>query len=186
LSVGATISILKRVGNGEPDAVRQCLDRYGALVWSLAQRFLGNTTDAEDATQEIFVDLWKNAAKYDESKSQESTFVTMIARRRLIDYRRRSGRIFTSDAIMDEIPARELRLTQSQLETIEDAEKAMIALGELEPEEARRVVHLAVVLGLTHREIAEQTGIPLGTIKSHIRRGLCKVRERFLRMEERS
>src|SRR5262252_1163156 len=78
-------SLLARVGAGDASAVRECLQRFGGLVWSLARRFSSSPSDAEDAVQEIFVDLWRSAKKYDPRAASEATFVAMIARRRLID-----------------------------------------------------------------------------------------------------
>ena len=77
--------ILTRVARGDSAAVRECIDRYGGLVWSLARRFFANTADAEDATQDVFIHLWKSAGAYDPAIASEAVFVTTIARRRLID-----------------------------------------------------------------------------------------------------
>lgn len=85
-------SILHRVAAGQSQAFEQCLDRFGGLVWSLARRFCPTTAEAEDAVQEIFIDLWRSASRFDEAVSSEVTFVAMIARRRLIDRQRRLGR----------------------------------------------------------------------------------------------
>ena len=60
---------LKRIASGDKTAVQDCLDKYGGLVWSLARRMSPNTDDAEDAVQEIFIDVWKNAARFDETQS---------------------------------------------------------------------------------------------------------------------
>jgi RNA polymerase sigma-70 factor (ECF subfamily) len=65
--------------------VRQCVEVYGPLVWSIARRFAPSTVDAEDAVQEIFVELWKHAGRYDPALVSEPTFVTMIARRRMLE-----------------------------------------------------------------------------------------------------
>ena len=85
--------VLPRIAAGDPAAVADCIARYGGLVWSLARRFLGNMTDAEDAVQDVFIELWKNAARYDPGLASEPTYITMIARRRLIDRKRRTGRV---------------------------------------------------------------------------------------------
>ena len=85
-------SILKRIAIGDKAAVQQCLKQYGGLVWSLSRRMTTTAEDAEDATQDIFLDLWKHASKFDPAKSSEATFIAMIARRRLIDRMRSSGR----------------------------------------------------------------------------------------------
>ncbi|MCX5746449.1 MAG: sigma-70 family RNA polymerase sigma factor, partial [Proteobacteria bacterium] len=87
----ATVTpLLARVAVGDRGALRECLDRYGGLVWSIARRF--EASEAEDAVQEIFVDLWKSAVRYDPEVASEPTFIAMIARRRLIDRRRSRGR----------------------------------------------------------------------------------------------
>src|SRR3954470_14464574 len=87
--------LLGRVAAGDQQAVRECLARYGGLVWSIARRF--EAADAEDAVQEIFLDLWKSAARFDRQIASEASFVAMIARRRLIDRKRTRGRRPTID-----------------------------------------------------------------------------------------
>ena len=76
--------ILNRIAAGDPDAVQECLDQFGGLVWSLARRLTSSESDAEDAVQEIFVEIWRKAERYDPSIASESTFIAMLARRRLI------------------------------------------------------------------------------------------------------
>ena len=90
-------AILHRITQGDQTAVQDCLKKYGGLVWSLARRMSANTDDAEDAVQEIFIDVWKNAARFDESQSSETTFIAMIARRRLIDRLRYTNRRISAD-----------------------------------------------------------------------------------------
>jgi RNA polymerase sigma factor (sigma-70 family) len=80
-----TQSILERVAAGDTAAVSECLDRYGDLVWSLARRYLRNATDAEDAVQDIFIDIWGSSARYDRNIASEVAFISTSARRRLID-----------------------------------------------------------------------------------------------------
>ena len=85
-------AILQRIADGDKTAVQECLDTYSGLVWSLARRLIGFSDEAEDAVQEIFIDVWKNAARFDEAQASETTFIAMIARRRLIDRIRRIQR----------------------------------------------------------------------------------------------
>lgn len=174
-----TDCVLPRIAAGDPAAVPDCIARYGGLVWSLARRFLGNAADAEDAVQDVFIELWKNAARYDPTRSSEPTYITMIARRRLIDRKRRAGRAPAPQALPDEqlgTPANPPRGDRVEIE--DEAAKAAAVLGELRDDE-RRVILMAVYQGLTHEEIATATGLPVGTVKTHIRRGLIRVRERL-------
>jgi RNA polymerase sigma-70 factor (ECF subfamily) len=174
--VAVTDSVLPRIAAGDPAAVPDCIARYGGLVWSLARRFLGNPTDAEDAVQDVFIELWKNAARYDPTRASEPTYITMIARRRLIDRKRRSGRAPTVQSLGDEPASAPSRAAFVEIE--DEAAKAAAVLNELRDDE-RRVIQMAVYQGLTHEEIAAATGLPVGTVKTHIRRGLIRVRERL-------
>ncbi len=169
-------SMLLAVARGDARAVRDCMDRYSGLVWSIARRMSPNETDAEDAVQEIFIDLWKSAHRFDPEKSAEKTFVVMIARRRLIDRLRRFKRVPEMDSI-DHENAPDIGVNaHERMERDAEAQFAMDALEKLRPEQ-RQLVELSVLKGIPHGEIAASTGIPLGTVKSHIRRGLIALRE---------
>jgi RNA polymerase sigma factor (sigma-70 family) len=170
-----TQAILHRIAAGEPDAVQDCLKAYGGLVWSLARRMLRNSDDAEDAVQEIFLDVWKNAGRFDPTQSSETTFVAMIARRRLIDRIRFSARRISADALED-VLAEPVDRSDKTIQTTLEASDAVKALNALRPEQ-RQVLQLSIVQGLSHQEIADTTGMPLGTVKTHARRGILQARE---------
>lgn len=170
---GMVQSILQRVAVGDAGAMRACVDQFGGLVWSLARRMAPQ--EAEDATQEIFLDLWRSAARYDPSVASEATFVSMIARRRLIDRLRRIETRLRPQAIAEQDPPAPTRF-QPAMEVSEEASIARSALESL-PADQQRVLRLSVDLGLSHDEIATATGLPLGTVKTHIRRGLIRIRE---------
>ncbi len=161
--------IMRRVAEGDAAAIRECLARYGNLVWSIARRF--EAADVEDAVQEIFLDLWKSAARFDPAVASETAFVAMIARRRLIDRRRARNRRPTAVAEMPE----SLADPGTSPDTCAEATQAARALDQLRPEQ-RHVLVLSTVGGLSHGEIAAQTGMPLGTVKAHARRGLLSIR----------
>lgn len=167
--------ILHRVASGDRDAFERCVDAYGKLVWSLALRHSASREDAEDAVQEIFLDLWKSAARFDAALASEATFVATIARRRLIDRFRKVRRAPLPaplpEALEDTRPSH-----HDLLEISAEAALAGRALDALR-EDQRRVVRLAVEQGLSHSEIAERTGLPIGTVKTYVRRGLIRVRE---------
>lgn len=170
-----TQAILNRIAAGDPDAVQDCLKAYGGLVWSLARRMLRNSDDAEDAVQEIFLDVWKNAGRFDPTQSSETTFVAMIARRRLIDRIRFSARRISADALED-VLAEPVDRSDKTMQTTLEASDAVKALNALRPEQ-RQVLQLSIVQGLSHQEIADTTGMPLGTVKTHARRGILQARE---------
>jgi RNA polymerase sigma-70 factor (ECF subfamily) len=165
--------ILPRIAAGEPGAVEVCLDRYKGLVWWLARQMAGS--EAEDAVQEIFIQLWQNADRYDPSMSSEPAFVSMIARRRLIDRHRRVERRPSTESL-DGKPWEMEGSDGRAAEHMAEVALAARAIRQLRPEE-QRVVQLSIVEGMTHSEIAEHTEMPLGTVKTYIRRGLIRVRE---------
>lgn len=167
--------ILQRIAAGDRAAVDECLKKYGGLVWSLSRRMLRNSDDAEDAVQEIFVDVWKNAGKFDELRSSETTFIAMIARRRLIDRIRSTSRRISADAL-DEVMAEPVDRADRTMQTSLEATDAVKALNSLRPEQ-QEVLRLSIVQGLSHQEIADRIGIPLGTVKTHARRGILQARE---------
>lgn len=170
--------ILPRVATGDEAALKECLQRYGNLVWSLALRFSRDARDAEDATQEIFVALWRSAGAFDASRASEATFVAMIARRRLID-RQRAPATRPLSLVTEE----DQRTSPSTAESYVDARNAAEALS-LCSEDQRRVILLSALSGLTHEEIARELGMPLGTVKSHYARGIERVKKALSRTRE--
>ena len=168
-------ALLPRLAAGEADAASRCLDRYGGLVWSLARRHTASPADAEDAVQDIFIDIWKSADRFDPEKAAEATFITMIARRRLIDRHRfaqRRPQTDPLDPVAEKLPNPQLR----QMEASVEARLAERALRTLEPK-VQRVILLSTYQGMSHGQIADHTGIPLGTVKTYIRRGLLQVKK---------
>ena len=168
-------AILHRIAEGDADAVQDCLKKYGGLVWSLARHMLRNSEDAEDIVQEIFVDIWKNADRFDASQASETTYIAMIARRRIIDRIRYSQRRLTPDSLEDVVTEPANRFDVNLQTSVEAAEAAK-ALQTLRPEQ-QQVLQLSIVHGLSHQEIADATGMPLGTVKTHARRGILQARE---------
>ena len=168
-------AILNRIAEGDKNAVQECLKTFGGLVWSLARRMCANKEDAEDAVQEIFIDIWKNAQRFDASQASETTFVAMIARRRLIDRLRKTGRQPNIDSFED-ILVEPSENTDKQIQISVEAKEAAEAMKSLRPEQ-RQILHLSIIQGFSHQEIADALKMPLGTVKTHARRGLIQIRE---------
>jgi len=168
-------SLLARVAVGERNAVEECLDRFGGLVWSLARRACPNAADAEDAVQEIFTEVWTSAHRYDANVASETTFVAMIARRRLIDQQRKRGRRPRHETL-EPATDQPTHPETSNLEIGEEVQRVEHAMQTLKPQQ-REALRLSIYENCSHSEIAQKLDQPLGTVKTNIRRGLLKVRE---------
>ena len=168
-------STLRRIADGDQDATRACIARHGALVWAMARRDCGGRAEAEDLVQEIFIELWASAGRFDPTVASETTFVAMIARRRLIDRRRKLGRCPESVPLPDGLTGPECPASRT-VELQDEAESARRALRAL-PDDQRMVLLMAIEQSMTYEQVARATGMPLGTVKTHARRGLIRLRE---------
>lgn len=165
--------ILPRVARREPQAMKQCIDQFGGLVWSITRRYVRPDTEAEDVVQETFAELWQKADRFDAARASASTFIGLVARRRSIDWLRRKQRRPELQPLPDDFDQK-LGASTDPLPRI-DTESLHAALQEL-PTEVRKLFELHFTGGLTHPEIAERTGLALGTVKTRLRRGLLTMR----------
>ncbi|WP_106816687.1 RNA polymerase sigma factor [Microbacterium timonense] len=165
-----------RFAAGDERALEQIYRRWSPIVFTLALRVLGDRGDAEDVTQKTFVAAWTSRASYDPAKGRLSTWLVTITRRRIadsLDARRRVRELqekLQRFAVTEEPSSSELDLGDRLLLADE--------IDRLEPD-AQRVVRLAFYDDLTHQQIATRLGMPLGTVKSHIRRSLTRLRDRL-------
>ncbi len=173
---------LTRAARGDADAVDELVDRFGPLVWALAVRGTPERAEAEDAVQDIFVNLWQFAGRFDPSIASETTFVAMVARRRLIDRRRRMDRRPDQRAGGEErLPGLEARdpdatTTPAGPERRDELRRVFAAMEQLRPEQ-QRVLRLSIGGERTYEQVAQALGMPVGTVKTHARRGLIRLRE---------
>ena len=167
--------VLPRVAAGDPAAFQECVDRYKSLIWWLARKWVG--ADADDAVQEIFLNIWRNAGRYDSSKAAESTYVAMIARRRLIDLTRKRGRRPDHEPIEDKIGL--VGQLPESVEAVAEVALAERVIADQHSDNELEVLTLSIHEGMSHSEIASTLDMPLGTVKTHIRRSLAKIRERL-------
>ena len=166
--------LLRRVAAGDKVAMRELLKQYGPLVWSMARSFTQSAADAEDAAQDVFVHLWKKAGQYDPALGQEVQFISVLTRRRLIDWvRTHSKPDAASHRSVDEQPHSPRR---DRAESDDEAVLAMEVMSQLGAEQ-RTALTLSIVRGLTHDQIARHLQVPLGTVKTNIYRGLALLRD---------
>jgi len=169
----AVDDILPRVARREPRAMDDCITQFGNLVWTITRRYVQPDSEAEDVVQEAFTELWQKADRFDRSRASSATFIGLIARRRSIDWLRRKGRRISADPLPHDFDQK-LSSGAPASQSV-DSENLHAALKQL-PDEIRDLFNLHFADGLTHHEIADRTGIPLGTVKTRLRRGLIEMR----------
>ncbi|MCW1921895.1 sigma-70 family RNA polymerase sigma factor [Luteolibacter arcticus] len=176
-----TAGLLARVASGDGRAMETCIDAFGSLVWGIVLKRVRDRTAAEDLVQEIFTDLWKHSGRHDPAIASETGFVAVVARRRVIDWLRRQSRLPQMGSL-DESP--ELPAVTAAEGSGLDRETMWRALERL-PEETRQLFRLHFEQGMSHGEISEHTGLPLGSVKTRLRRGLIEARALVARLGAR-
>ena len=167
-------TLIERIAAGDRSAVAACIELYSGLVWSLARRFLTNSSDVEEVVQEIFIELWSKAAHFDSSRSSEATFVSMVTRRRLIDRVRQLQRVPEREPL-SEVDHGLSPDGHRAIEASAETQRVLEVIQNMEPTQ-QHILHMSAWLGMSHQAIADQINLPLGTIKSHLRRSLTKIR----------
>jgi RNA polymerase sigma factor (sigma-70 family) len=161
---------------GDERALEHVYRRWSPVVFTLALRSLGDRTDAEDVTQKTFVSAWTSRKSFDPGRARLSTWLVAIAKRRIADTHEARARIrrlheqLQSVTRPDDLVTPEVDLGEALLVAQE--------IDRLEPD-ARRVMRMAFFDDLTHQEISRRLDMPLGTVKSHIRRSLERMRTRL-------
>jgi RNA polymerase sigma-70 factor (ECF subfamily) len=178
--------MLLRVGRGDQTAFSALYDRLSGPLYSLALKMLGDASDAQDALQEVFVQIWSRAATYDPEKSSVFSWAVLLTRSRAIDRLRARDRrlrvVVASTADEDKVAqATEASTAGNAADIVSKNDEAAYVRSLLNnlPSDQRQAIELAFFGHRTHHEIAAQLGQPLGTIKARIRRGLLKLREQF-------
>ena len=171
---------LEGMARGEHGALAELYDRHGRLVYSLALRVLRDQGDAEDVVQEVFSQAWRQASRYESTRGPVVAWLMNLARSRAIDRLRSrrarpetGGNDVEADRVLDLAPP-----IDEQLALSDQAELIRAAVDQLSLVQ-RVAIELAFYEGLTHVEIADRLELPLGTVKTRIRQGLSKLKERL-------
>src|SRR5215831_13285818 len=178
--------MLLRVSHGDQAAFSELYDRLSGPLYSIALKMLGDPSDAQDALQEVFVQIWSRAKTYDSEKSSVFSWAVLMTRSRAIDRLRardRRLRVVAGPATDETMlaDATDASTAESAADTVDKNDEAAHVRSLLNnlPSEQRQAIDLAFFGHLTHHEIASRLGQPLGTIKARIRRGLLKLREQI-------
>ncbi|WP_433304851.1 RNA polymerase sigma factor [Actinoplanes sp. CA-030573] len=182
-----TVSALGRPDTGDDDilgwfragdehALRLLYERYGAAVLHLAHASVGNRADAEDVVQATFVAAWQNREGYQPERGSLLGWLLGIARRKAADLMRSRVRQNRVADTLRQVPPE--RPDDRDANAVVDRLVVVDELTTLEPDQ-RRVLELAFYDDLTHTQIAAVTGLALGTVKSHLRRGMARLRKRW-------
>jgi RNA polymerase sigma-70 factor (ECF subfamily) len=168
--------LIGRMVRGDRSGLEGLYDRYGQLVFNLVNRVVGDRADAEEVLQEVFLQAWRSAARYDPSRGSPEAWLIMMARSRAIDAVRAVRR---APDRFDTEPVEDVRAPMPDLVGAVEA-RALVsaALADLTAAQ-REVLELAFYDGLSQAEIAVRTGAPLGTVKTRTRMALERLRQTF-------
>ncbi|WP_353828876.1 RNA polymerase sigma factor [Agromyces sp. SYSU T0242] len=160
---------------GDERALREAYARWSPLVFRLASRSLGDRTDAEDVTQQVYISAWKGRGSFDPTRSSLGAWIVGITRHRIADAHEARARARRLDERLAAEAAVDPPVAHDDL-----ADRVMVAeeLDRLEPV-PRKVMQLAFYDELSHSQIAERMDLPIGTVKSHVRRSLTRLRTRW-------
>jgi RNA polymerase sigma-70 factor, ECF subfamily len=170
------VELLKAIAARDEAALAQLYDRYRVILFGLLMRILNNREEAEDVLQEVFLQVWRKAADFDESRGRPFTWLVTLGRSRGID----RLRMLAARERVAEAGAREAseEISDAATDAFKSEQRGLVsdALAKL-PDEQKRPIMLAYFDGLTQSEIATSLGAPLGTVKTRMRTGMIRLRE---------
>jgi RNA polymerase sigma-70 factor (ECF subfamily) len=169
-------SRLQAVGRGDRAALQEVYSATSAKLMGVCLRILGERSEAEDVLQETYIAVWRRAGTYDPAKAGAISWLVAVARNKALD-RIRAGRVRRASAPLDAAAeiADPARSALAEVETADENRALMNCLEELDADQ-KASIRAAFIDGLTYEELAQRRNVPLGTMKSWIRRGLMKLR----------
>lgn len=170
---------VQRAASGDQQAFASLYDESSSLVYSVALKVLGNEADAEEVTLDVYTQVWRTAAKFSHERGSVNAWLIMLARSRAIDRFRSRARTRGEepvDALLD-VAGKGPDPEEVSL-WMQNRERIHAALAAISPEQ-RKAIELAYYSGYTQSELAEYLGEPLGTVKTRIRLGMMKLKERL-------
>jgi RNA polymerase sigma-70 factor (ECF subfamily) len=172
------LALVESIVDRQPQALSQLYDHYSGMLLALANRVLNDLSDSEEVLQEAFLQVWNQAARYDPKRSSVSTWLVLITRSRAID-RLRSRRVAERTVSAAEKENRRTHTSPEGLGHVFTQERRLRLRRELDnlPEPQRQVLELAFYRGMTQSEIAAETSIPLGTVKTRTLLAVKKLRK---------
>ena len=171
------IELVARTAAGDSGALAELYDRFSGMLLGLATKILGDRSDAEEVLQEVFVQVWRQAGRYQSGRSSVSTWLVLITRSRAIDrLRTRNVKLRTAVEAHRENPNRHTS-PEGVGNVLRDERRSRLRqeLASLPPEQ-REVLEMAYYRGMTQREVAQATGAPLGTVKTRTLLAMKKLR----------
>jgi RNA polymerase sigma-70 factor (ECF subfamily) len=172
--VSADLVLVTGLKSGDQGAMAELYDRYSSVVYAVALRVLGDTGAAEDVLQEVFLQLWRKPGAFDAARGSLASWLAVITRNRAIDsLRKRRPATDIEDVVLSIAPD-----LAGEADRTRVAEKVRGLMGAMAPAQ-RSAIEMAYWEGMSHSEIADKTGEPLGTVKTRIRAGLIALRKAF-------
>jgi RNA polymerase sigma-70 factor (ECF subfamily) len=172
-------ALMERVSRMDPEAFEVFYDRHIQSAYALAYRIVGSRQPADDVCQEAFLSVWRSAGRYDASLGNARSWVLAVVRNRAIDHLRRASRTkereVADEALAERHPAPQDQNTEATALRHAAAGETRELMNELSDDQ-RRVIELSFYSGYSHSEIASMLGLPLGTVKARMNRGLARMR----------
>src|SRR5690349_2111176 len=173
------VQLMDRIAGGDGQAFARIFELHSPVTLGLLVRILGRRSEAEEVLQEVFLQVWTQADRYEAGRATPRGWILMLARSRALDrLRRRESARRREEGVAEEEGLQEAvhPVGTARLEAVEQRDQVHSALGSLTPEQ-RRCIELAFFEGLSHTQIADRLKAPLGTVKSRILLGMNKLRQ---------